>query len=104
ARNAVKAKLFTFSEHDRVSARKGLQIHKDVTVGIYVGKYGGLYYEEEAFYVYKRCFEAIPEFRLIILSPQPEHEIKQYLEQSNIDSEKVYITSVPHTEVPRYLA
>ncbi|WP_161890254.1 glycosyltransferase family protein [Pontibacter russatus] len=74
------------------------------TVGIYVGKYGGLYYDQEAFYLYKRCLETIPGFRLIILSPHPQEEILQHLGQSGIDKAKVYITSVPHAEVPVYLS
>ena len=77
---------------------------EEATIGIYVGKYGGLYYEAEAFHIYKHCFETIPGFRLIILSPHPQEEILQHLGQSSIDIAKVYITSVPHTEVPAFLS
>ncbi|GAA4442026.1 hypothetical protein GCM10023188_41230 [Pontibacter saemangeumensis] len=103
-RNTVDFKLFAFAGIDRISLRHQLSIPEEATIGIYVGKYGGLYYQQEAFRIYGRCFETIPNFRLIILSPQPEHEIRQYLGQSNIDPAKVYIASVPHAEVPAYLS
>lgn len=104
ARNAVDQDLFSFLAADRVQLRESHCYSEDATVGIYVGKYGGLYYEQEAFQIYERCFETISNFRLIILSPQPEEEILQYLEQSSVDRAKVYIASVPHAEVPQYLS
>jgi glycosyltransferase involved in cell wall biosynthesis len=97
--------LLTFKFDNK--SRRYMRLHlncEDATIGIYVGKYGGLYYEQEAFYIYKRCFNTIQNFRLIILSPQPQEEIVQYLEQHQIDKSKVYIASAPHAEVPQYLS
>nr|WP_245402656.1 glycosyltransferase family 4 protein [Pontibacter sp. E15-1] len=96
-RNAVDEAMFYYSKEVR-------RVFSNATVGIYVGKYGGLYYAHEAFQIYRRCFEVIPNFRLIILSPQPQEEILQYLVACAIDVEKVHVASVTHAEVPAYLS
>lgn len=104
ARNLADLDLFGFSLPDREKIRHQLAIPSKAVTGIYVGKYGGLYYQQEAFAIYKKCFESIPDFRLIILSPQPQIEIINSLNQQQIDISKVYIASVPHQQVPLYLS
>lgn len=104
ARNTIEGKLFSFSETQRRLVRKRLNVSEGATIGIYVGKYGGLYYEQEAFGIYKRCFASVPNFRLVILSPQSQEDIRQYLDQYQIDKAKVYIAAVPHADVPQYLS
>ncbi|PRY11559.1 glycosyltransferase involved in cell wall biosynthesis [Pontibacter ummariensis] len=100
----VDLQQFMMRESSRESMRRALSIEKDECVGIYVGKYGDLYYKEEVFQIYRQCFKTVPRFRLLILSPQPQEEIIHYLEESNIDKDRVYITTVPHTEVPQYMS
>lgn len=94
---------FAFDPEKRAGIRKQLK-WESATIGIYAGKYGGLYYDEEAFKIYRRCFELMPDFRLLILSPQPREEIQQQLQKYKIDSGKVHIASVPHKQVPDYLS
>ncbi|MFD3002089.1 glycosyltransferase [Pontibacter toksunensis] len=102
-RNAPDLFTFSFSEGDRAMVRtEFVALH--TTVGIYVGKYGDLYYKEVAFSIYKTCFDTIPDFRLIILSPQPQKEIYKLLQQYQIDTAKVHVASVQHREVPQYLS
>jgi hypothetical protein len=74
------------------------------TVGVYAGKYGDLYYDDEAFQIYKQCFDQIPDFKLIILSPQPSKNIYQKLNKHNIDVSNVWVGSVLHQEVSKYLS
>ncbi|WP_439880211.1 glycosyltransferase [Pontibacter sp. MBLB2868] len=101
--NGVELELFTFNHEARIKVRQTLNF-QSATIGIYVGKFGDLYYKEEAFEIYKKCFELIPNFRLIILSPQPKAEILQLLQEQGVDTTKVHIASVPHHEVPAYLS
>ncbi len=100
---SVNAAAFEFNEKQRESIRRQLQWEKAV-IGIYVGKFGGLYYNEEASQIYQLCFKLISGFRLVILSPQPEEEITTQLKQYNLDLGRIYIASVPHNEVPAYLS
>lgn len=101
--NPVDVALFSFSRRARNEIRNQLG-WKTARVGIYAGKYGGLYYADRAFQIYQKCFELIPDFRLLILSPQPKKEILQQLQKHKIDIERVYLASVSHKEVPVYLS
>jgi glycosyltransferase involved in cell wall biosynthesis len=100
---SVDNKLFKFDVQSRLELRKQLGWEK-TTIGIYVGKFGGLYYNDEAFRVYQQFFNLVPDFRLILLTPQPKEEIEQQLLNFKIDLTKVYIASVPHHQVPVYLS
>ena len=103
-RNTADTHLFSFSPSDRSTIRSKLNIPATSRVGIYVGKYGDLYYKEEAFKIYKQCFGIIEDFRLIILSPQPYHEIEQQLLLQDIDPRRAQIAVALHDEVPAYLS
>ncbi|NDK55124.1 glycosyltransferase family 4 protein [Pontibacter sp. BT213] len=100
---SVEVTSFRFDLELRTDVRRALG-WEFMTIGIYVGKYGGLYYSDEAFQIYRQCFEHIADFRLIILSPQPKEEILRQLQYYSIDLSKVYISAVGHTEVPAYLS
>ncbi len=99
----VNIETFQYLPEDRKQIRKNLGLNKTV-VGIYVGKFGGLYYNEEAFQIYQQCFSLIPDFKLIILSPQSADEIYAMLRKQGISLERVYIGQVQHEEVPAYLS
>lgn len=101
---SVNATDFEYDSNIRESFRGKLNWDKAVTIGIYVGKFGDLYYDHEAFQIYNKCFELFPDFRLIILTPRPQERILQQLKEHNIDLNKVYINSVPHEQVPAYLS
>ncbi|MBJ6119336.1 hypothetical protein JAO76_14090 [Pontibacter sp. BT310] len=103
-RNPVELNKFKFSTVERNRVRRELFISDTTIVGIYVGKFGGLYYNEEAFRIYQQCFNFIPDFRLIILSPQPSEEIQQQLSNYKIDLSKTFVASVPHEQVSPYLS
>ncbi|MBC5993610.1 glycosyltransferase [Pontibacter cellulosilyticus] len=100
---SVQANIFSFNSSSRDSLRTELGWRYEV-VGIYVGKYGGLYLEEEAFSIYKSCFKLISNFRLVILTPQPELEVYAMLDAASINRAHVLVRQVPHSEVPSYLS
>nr|WP_255710117.1 glycosyltransferase [Pontibacter harenae] len=60
--------------------------------------------EDETFRIYKKCFALIPDFKLIILSPNSKEYIQKKLLQHSIEQSKVYVAAVPHHEVPAYLS
>ena len=67
----VNSQKFQFSEEGRSKIRKQLGVNKESTVGIYVGKFGGIYLEDEAFDLFRLSFKKIPSFFLVLLSPMP---------------------------------
>lgn len=98
--------LFGFSMEKRETTRRHLSIPGDTIVGIYAGKYGGLYLEEKAFEVYKAAFVFFKEnFALILLTPEVYHTwIKQQILKYGLPETKVHVLSVQHDEVPQYLS
>lgn len=101
----VSTENFSFNEKSRAEYRKNLGISKNAIVSIYVGKFGDIYYDEEAFQIFKSAFDFFgANFRLIILSPNKEDIITQKLEEAGIDKEKVFIKFVPHKEISAYLS
>ena len=95
---------FSHNLYERGQVRERFNIEPTAIVGIYVGKYSGLYLEDEAFEIYKQSFSLIPDFRLIILSPKAGAYVQKKLAAHDINSAKVYVAAVPHHEVPAYLS
>ena len=103
---SVDAAAFAYNEDARHALRQrlGFAIPAAV-VGIYVGKFGGIYYDEEAFTVFRAAADHFgPAFRLIILTPEPEAEVRGKLVVAGFLPEHVFITKAPHAEVPGYLS
>lgn len=74
-------------------------------VGIYVGKFGDIYYDEEAFALFRAAADYFgPEFRLIVLTPQPEAEVRRKLAAVGLGDDRVFVTKAPHHLVPDYLS
>ncbi|HVJ91307.1 MAG TPA: glycosyltransferase [Labilithrix sp.] len=100
---AVDCARFAFSPSDRQRTRENLGLIGSGPVGIYVGKFGGLYYDKEVFQIVRRCFDRFPSFEFIFLSPMAA-EVAQRCRAAGIDTSRVRAMSVRHDEVPAYLS
>lgn len=101
----VQLDTFQFSEGLRQDFRTRIQARKDEYVGIYVGKFGSIYYDEEAFWLFKQLYDRLQgNFRLVLLSPTPIHELQAKLQKVNFPLAQTYITCALHTDVPGYLS
>ena len=101
----VSIRDFAFDNNRRIIQRKASGIAEDTIVGIYVGKYGDIYYDEEAFDLYKKAFLFFGEkFKLIILSADPLSVIQLKLQERKIPLDRVLILTVPHHAVSHYLS
>ncbi|MDX5421199.1 MAG: glycosyltransferase [Hymenobacteraceae bacterium] len=95
--------MFRYDSISRNRLRKQLSWTNQI-IGIYVGKFGGLYYEREAFMLFKRCFRSFSQFRLIILSPQEHEGVKEKFQEVELGSDQVLIATVSQNQVPDYLS
>ncbi len=101
----VPLEKFSFLSSKRLEMRKLLGIADNTFVGIYVGKFGGIYYDKVAFQLFKRTFDFFKgNFFLIILSPQDKQVIEQNLDLLGISKRKYFVERVPHNTVPDYLS
>lgn len=95
---------FRFDAADRSSMRGRLGIAADSTVGIYVGKFGGLYYDREAFLLLKRSMDHFPGMHIIILSPMDHEWIRGRAHEAGIDPARLHVTRAQHHDVPAFLS
>lgn len=95
---------FSFSLSDRCTIREKLGI-EGKRVAIYVGKFGGIYYDNEIFQLAK-AFSVRwgANFYLLILSANPDEEITRLAEKNGFPIESMSIFSVPHKDVSMYLS
>jgi glycosyltransferase involved in cell wall biosynthesis len=96
---------FAFQTVARHQLRQRLGLTADAIVGIYVGKFGGMYYDEEAFLLFKETADFFgPAFQLLLLTPLPMAQVQAKLVVAGFDPSRAIITLAPFTEVPDYLS
>lgn len=101
----VDVNAFAHSVKERHRIRGTLGIPPNSIVGIYVGKFGDLYYDEKAFEAFEIAFENIPDFQLILLSPISDEKLQQSISNHpNIDAKRIHHFLVKPFEVPGYLS
>ena len=101
---AVNIEKFKFNEHERKKIRQQLNISDRTVVGIYVGKFGGIYYSVEALDILKICQDTINDCFIIVLSNQSRNMIKTGMQKFGIDVKRVLIDQVEYNQVPAYLS
>ncbi|GAA4370425.1 hypothetical protein GCM10023185_44860 [Hymenobacter saemangeumensis] len=102
---SVDAQAFAFDAASHTRVRQQLGFAGSDTVGIYVGKFGSIYYDAEAFDVFKAAADHFGAgFRLIILTPDPIADVQRKLAAVGLQPGQVFITKAPHGEVPGYLS
>lgn len=96
---------FKYNDDDRKLIRHRLSLSEESIVGIYVGKYGGLYHEDESFILYKRLFDShFKDFFLIIITESDRKKVLLNLRKYGVPVERVYVSRVKHSEVPAFLS
>ena len=96
---------FAFCPASRQQMRQRLNLADEAVVGVYVGKFGGIYYDEEAFQLFKETADFFgPAFRLLLLTPLPVAQIQAKLVTAGFDLARATITLAPFAEVPNYLS
>jgi glycosyltransferase involved in cell wall biosynthesis len=106
--SCVDIKHFQFNRDDRDTVRKKYNIRENEVVIIYLGKFGGMYVEQELFDFFteinfwKQNTSYV--FRFMILSPDKKQKIEDFIKQSGMDIEQFIIESLTRVQVPSYLS
>jgi glycosyltransferase involved in cell wall biosynthesis len=98
----VDADKFGFDPERRKKKRKELKIEDDETVGIYVGKFGGIYYEEESFELFSQASGFFQNFKLLIITDYEISRIKLWACKYKINI--VALSSIHHNLIGDYLS
>lgn len=100
---SVNFEKFNYKNEDRNRIRKALKIPEDAFVGVYVGKFGGYYYDDEAFLLYKNLMD-VSDIWILIVSPDPAEQIKQRIKQFELQSDRIKLRAANHDEVSSFLS
>lgn len=101
----VNMNSFGFDPDKRALIRTKLNIKPDRLVGVYVGKFGDIYYKTEAFEILRKAFDFFGNnFFVIILTPQDKSEVISLLIKHQIPMENVFVDKVLHSEIPFFLS
>lgn len=101
----VDAEKFAYDEGARRTIRRKLGIAATDRVGIYTGKFGSLYYQDEAFRIFKSAFDYWRNrFHLIILTSEDYHKVLAWARKAGLPLGYVTVAHVEHDEVPMYLS
>ena len=101
----VRLATFRFDAAARLRIRQRLGFSAQAPVGVYLGKFGGLYYDQEAFDVFQEAAAQFgPEFCLLILTPDAAAQVQARLRAVGIPAARSYVAQVKHHEVPDFLS
>lgn len=101
----VDLERFKRNDKERQLIRENLKIEGNFYVGIYVGKFGGIYYDKEAYEIFKTTSDIFGQkFFLIILTPDNSEKVKKNLMKAGLAKDSFFVERVPHHEVPKYLS
>lgn len=100
----VNLQKFRYRKDKRQKIRKHLQLAEHTTVGIYIGKFGDIYYDQEAFELFKKAETYFKDFFLIIGTPQSASEVRKKLDKVKFPIDKTYVGRLGFDEVPDYLS
>lgn len=95
---------FRYSPDDRHHVRSQLGID-DRPVGVYLGKFGGLYYQEEAYRIFGRTYELSGRhMHILVLTGEPRSIVQERLEAVGIPRSDQTVFQADHVDVPRFLS
>lgn len=101
----VNLTTFAYQPEAGAQVRARLGFGPDAIIGVYLGKFGDIYYDAEAFDLFKAAADFFgPRFRLIVLTPNPIPEVKAKLQRVGFAESQYFVVKAPHAEVPGYLS
>jgi glycosyltransferase involved in cell wall biosynthesis len=101
---AVDSTFFKYNPHDRLKIRKELGFDENQIIGIYTGKFGGLYIDIKDLKILSTVFDYFSNSGLIFLSPIPEIDLRNALKPLYYPGNKIIVKTVSHVDVPPYLS
>lgn len=101
--SCVDDQRFVFSVEHRNRIREKLNV-VDRKVLIYVGKFGGIYFDQEVFNLCRLLLEKDPTFYFLILTPNDNSEIEAGFKNVGIERNDYHLDQVPFNEVNKYIS
>lgn len=88
----------------RAKIRKELGGDDDTIVGVYLGKFGGLYEEKQAFVHFRTFLSEFEKYKMLVLSPEEKEQVVELAKSADFPLDMLEVRFVSHHEVPDYLS
>lgn len=103
--SCVDTDLFKYDENDREKLRAHFNISESDILLVYIGKFGGMYMDEELFDFFSICQTSKNlTFKYHIYSPDNLNEIHNHFEDVGIPSSNYHVGVLTKNQVPSYLS
>lgn len=100
----IDTDAFRFSPSARTEVRAELGVPNEALMGVYAGKFGGLYFDQEAFQVFKAMMDRFPGSHMLVLSTMDHAGIRAKASAAGIALERFHMRAVPHAQMPAQLS
>ncbi len=105
APTSVDEKEFIFSEFARETLRKKLNVKEEQWIVVYIGKFGGLYYEKELIDFFGGLTKLNKHFYFIVATNYCLEKVDQWFEENEIDKSTYFLSPyLSKKEVIAYLS
>ncbi len=103
--SCVDMDTFRYQPGERIRIRAQLNVKDDEVMIVYLGKFGGMYMEEEIFEFYKVC-EEYPrlKFKYLVLTIEEKGKVLDLIDRYSLPKNKFFIKKVSRSEVSSYLS
>lgn len=102
--SCVDTTLFQFSNKEREQVRNLLNYKENDIVICYLGKFGGMYMDDELFRFYRLCLDYSPKFKLLVISVDDGKNIYNLAKKANIGADQFNLIMLTRSEIPAYLS
>lgn len=102
--SCVDDKRFHFSATGRnqIRARYNLPLHQPVV--LYLGKFGGIYYDDEIGEFFAVLRQQQPELHLLVVTPDPQDHVDASLRRAGLAPGSYTVTRCTYEDVPAYIS
>ena len=93
-----------FRPAGRQRIRQQLGVAESRPVILYLGKFGGIYYEREVAVLFRAFLAQRPDLFFLVVSPDPADYIQSLMTTEGLQPEQFAVTRSPYEQVPDYIS
>ena len=102
--SCVDLSIFKFSEIHRIKVRNELEYQEEDQVIVYLGKFGGMYMEQEIFEFFQVCCRSSVNFKFLILTVEDHKLVANHIKEFNLDPNLFHIRTLQRKDIHKYLS
>jgi hypothetical protein len=102
--SCVDETRFQFSAVGRARVRARYSLSAEQSVVLYLGKFGGIYYDQETADLCAALLQKLPELHFLIATPDLPTYVASLMRQAGVPENRVTITRSTFEEVPDYIS